>query len=288
MEAFLFGLLCLIWGSTWAAIKFGLDGVPAFLGAGLRFAIASAIITPLALMRPRKKFTRDDKIAIASCGFIGFAGSYATVYWAEQYITSGLTAILYCTMPLFVALLSAFWTKAETLSGRKVAGILIGMAGTVVLFWPKEALKPHEQGAMLCTLAGSLASAVNIVMMKRHSKHTDIYWLNAISMAIGSVCLLSVSAVTEVPATLHWTRSNILALFYLAVLGSVVAFLAYYHLIKTMEATHLSLITLIVPIVAVALGWTFLHEAVSASTGVGIAVILAGVAIAISPSFQRQ
>lgn len=284
MDGALFGLLCLIWGSTWAGIKFALNGVPPFFGAGLRFLIASLVLTPMALSRPKRRLTSDDKTAIASCGFLSFTLSYATVYWAEQYISSGLTAILYCTMPLFVALLSAFWTKAERLTGRKIAGIVIGMAGTAVLFWPQENLSGEQAAGMLATLAGSFTAAVNLVTMKKHSKHTDIYILNAIAMAIGGACLLTLSFLTESYAHLHWTRLNVSALFYLAVVGSVVSFLSYYHLIKTMEATLLSLITLIIPIVAVTLGWAFLDEIVTPSTGVGILIVLAGVAIAIAPA----
>jgi drug/metabolite transporter (DMT)-like permease len=283
MDGFLYASLCLIWGSTWAAIKYALDGVPPFLGAGLRFALASLVLTPFALKR-RKPLTRDDRVAIASCGFLSFTLSYATVYWAEQFIASGLTAILYCTMPLFVALLSAFWTKAERLTARKVTGIVIGMAGTAVLFWPHGDLGASQAAGMLATLAGSFSAAANLVTMKKHSKHTDIFVLNASSMAIGAACLLALSALTESYAGLHWTRSNAAALVYLSIIGSVASFLSYYHLIKTMEATLLSMITLIIPIVAVALGWLFLGETVGASTGIGILVVLGGVAIAIAPS----
>jgi drug/metabolite transporter (DMT)-like permease len=287
MDGILYASLCLIWGSTWAAIKYALDGVPPFLGAGLRFALASLVLTPFALKR-RKPLTRDDRLAIVSCGFLSFTLSYATVYWAEQYIASGLTAILYCTMPLFVALLSAFWTKAERLTARKVAGIVIGMAGTAVLFWPHGDLGASQASGMLATLAGSFSAAANLVTMKKHSKHTDIFVLNASAMAIGAACLLTLSAATESYAGLHWTRSNAAALVYLSLIGSVASFLSYYHLIKTMEATLLSMITLIIPIVAVGLGWLFLGETVGASTGLGILIVLGGVAIAIAPSGKAK
>src|SRR6266849_1688294 len=95
MDAALYGLICLIWGSTWLAIKVGL---------------------------------------------VGFWLDYAGVYWAETRISSGLTAILFSTTPLMTSLLSAYWTGSETLSGRKVAGILVGVVGTALLFWPHEHL----------------------------------------------------------------------------------------------------------------------------------------------------
>ncbi|MCX5795831.1 MAG: EamA family transporter [Elusimicrobia bacterium] len=284
MNGLLYGLLCLIWGSTWAGIKFGIDGVPPLLGAGLRFALAAAVLAPMAWARPRRALTPDDKAAISSCGFMGFTVSYAAVYWAEQYIASGLTAILYCTMPLFVAVLSAYWTKAERLGARTLAGIGVGMAGTVILFWPAGGLERRQCAGMLAALAGSLASAVNLVTMKKRSRHTDIYVLNCVGMAIGSACLLGLSALSESYSGLRWSQSNVIALVYLSLFGSVAAFLSYYHLIKTMDATPLSLISLIIPIVAVVLGWAFLGEKVTAATGAGIATILAGVCIAVLPA----
>ena len=93
MIAGLYALICLIWGSTWLVIKIGLVGVPPFLGAGLRFALASAVLLALVLLRGgAPPLGRDDRIAVLSCGLASFTLSYACVYWAEQHISSGLTA----------------------------------------------------------------------------------------------------------------------------------------------------------------------------------------------------
>lgn len=279
MLPILYALCCLIWGSTWLAIKIGLVGVPPMLGAGLRFVLASAVLFAIARARGSSfKLTRDDKLAVLSCGFFSFTFSYATVYWAEVYISSGLTAILYSTMPLFVALLSAFWTKAETLTPRKTAGILIGILGTAILFWPQQAVSRRDAFGMALALASSLSAALNLVTVKRYGKKTDIIVMNALAMSIGAVCLLALSLLTDSYAGLSWTPSNASAIVYLALFGSVTAFLSYYHLVKVMDATPLSLITLIFPIIAVFLGRFFLKEPLSGQTLAGIAVILAGVA----------
>src|SRR5271155_4048469 len=96
----LYTLICLIWGSTWLVIKIGLEGVPPFLAAGLRFLLASTVLFGLVAARGGKiRLTKDDKISVLSCGILSFTLSYALVYWAEQYISSGLTAILWGTMP---------------------------------------------------------------------------------------------------------------------------------------------------------------------------------------------
>jgi drug/metabolite transporter (DMT)-like permease len=284
----LYALICLIWGSTWLVIKIGLVGVPPFLAAGLRFALASAVLFALIALRGTKiRLDRDDKISILSCGLLSFALSYACVYWAEQYISSGLAAILYCMMPLATALLSRFWTRSETLSRRKIGGILVAIAGTAVLFWPGEGVSRAELAGTAVALLSVCSAAVNLVMIKRYGKNTDIYVMNALGMGIGAVILMSLSAFVESHAAVAWSRDNVLAIVYLALAGSVTTFLSYYYLVKVMEATKLSLITLIFPIVAVALGRVFLHESLPASAWSGTAAVFLGVAIAIAPSPGR-
>src|SRR6266404_4117415 len=153
MAAALYALICSIWGSTWLAIKVGLAGVPPFLAAGLRFLLATLLVgLVLAARRKRLHLTRDDKICVLAVGLLVFWLDYAAVYWAETRISSGLTAILFSTMPLMTSILSAKWTHSETLSGRKVAGILVGVAGTALLFWPHERLGWPQALGMLATL----------------------------------------------------------------------------------------------------------------------------------------
>lgn len=281
----LYALICLIWGSTWLVIKIGLMGVPPFLGAGLRFALASAVLFALIGLRgTRIRLDRNGWIAVLSCGFLSFTLSYACVYWAEQYISSGLAAILYCMMPLATALLSRFWTRSETLTPRKIGGILVAMIGTAVLFWPSESVSRHQLAGMAAALLSVLAAAVNLVSVKKYGRQLDVYVMNACGMTIGAAGLLTLSALFERGAAVSWSVPNVLAIAYLGIVGSVTAFLSYYSLVKVMDATRLSLITLIFPIVAVFLGAVFLKESIPPSTWSGMAAVFAGVAIAIVPA----
>ncbi len=285
MAAALYALICLIWGSTWLAIKVGLVGVPPFLGAGLRFLIAALIIgAVLAFRRRRIHLTDDDKICVVSLGLLVFWLDYAAVYWAETRISSGLTALLFSTMPLMTSLLSAFWTRGETLNGRKIAGILVGVVGTALLFWPDDRLGASQALGMLAALFGSLCASVNLVTMKKRGRESDPFVLNFFGMGIGALCLLAMSAALESWPAVSWTRSNLAALAYLSVVGSVVAFWIYYYLIKRMDATMVSLTTLVIPIVALVLGRTFLAERIAPTAAAGIVTVLAGVAVAIAPS----
>jgi len=285
VATFLFALLCVIWGSTWLAIKVGLAGVPPFLAAGLRFLLSAIVVG--AILAARRKpivLTRADRICVLSLGLLIFWLDYAAVYWAEQYISSGLTAVLFSTMPLMTALLSAFWTRSEVLTSRKVTGILVGVVGTVLLFWPQERLGTMQVLGMVSTLVGSFCAAVNLVTMKKHGRASDPFVLNFLGMGLGAACLLLMSAMLEPWASVTWTPKNLLAIVYLALFGSVVAFSAYYSLIKRTEATIVSMTTLIIPIVALALGRVFLDERVTTTAVYGIVTILAGVAVAIFPA----
>jgi drug/metabolite transporter (DMT)-like permease len=289
MGALLFALICLIWGSTWLVIKIGLDGMPPFLGAGLRFLLATLLVgLVLAARRKRLHLTRDDKICVLSLGLLVFWIDYAAVYWAELRISSGLTAIIFSTMPLMASLLSAYWTRSETLTGRKVAGIIVGILGTALLFWPHEHLGYQQTLGMLAALGGCLSATINLVTMKKYGHKSDPFVLNFFGMGLGTACLLVMSATLEDWHNVVWTRSNVLAIVYLSVFGSVIAFSSYYYLIKKMDATVVSLSTLIIPIVALILGRAFLGETVTPLAVAGIVTILAGVAIAILPSVRAE
>jgi len=285
MEALLFALICLIWGSTWVVIKIGLEGMLPFLGAGLRFLLATLLVgLVLAARRKRLRLTRDDKVCVLSLGLLVFWIDYAAVYWAELRISSGLTAIIFSTMPLMASLLSAYWTRSETLTGRKVAGIVVGILGTALLFWPHEHLGYQQTLGMLAALGGCLSATINLVTMKKYGHNSDPFVLNFFGMGLGTACLLVMSAALEDWHSVVWTQSNVLAILYLSVFGSVIAFSSYYYLIKKMDATIVSLSTLIIPIVALILGRAFLGEMVTPLAVAGIVTILAGVAIAILPS----
>ncbi len=287
--ALLYTLLCLIWGSTWLAIKVGLVGVPPFLGAGLRFALAAAVLFAIvAWRRLPLKMDRDGRKAVLSCGFLSFTACYAGVYWAEQYVSSGVSAVLYCTMPLATALLSRFWTRAESLTAMKVAGIALGMAGTVALFWTGEAVAGRQFWGMAVCLASAIGASVNLVTVKKHGRGMNVFVMNACGMAIGAACLLLMSVAVESYAALRWTPSNALAIVYLSLAGTVVTFVTYYHLLRLMDATRLSLISLIFPIIALLLGAAFGGERITGGSVASIAAVLAGVAVASAPRRRRS
>ena len=124
-----------IWGSTWIAIKLGLQSIPPFLSAGMRFALASAILAALSWAAgvpwPREARTHGGLLTL---GFLNFVVNYGVVYWGEQYVSSGLTAVLFATYPLFVLLIAHAMIGAERITPRKALGVALGFLGVAVIF----------------------------------------------------------------------------------------------------------------------------------------------------------
>jgi drug/metabolite transporter (DMT)-like permease len=161
------------------------------------------------------------------------------------------------------------------------------MVWTAILFWPSESVARSQVVGMIVALVSVVAAAVNLVSVKKYGKELDVFVMNALGMTIGAVLLLTMSAVSERGAVVTWTAANVGAIIYLALAGSVTAFLSYYSLVKVMDATRLSLITLIFPLVAVVLGWAVLREAFPPGARAGMAAVVLGVAIAIVPAPRR-
>jgi len=280
MIPFLYGLVCLIWGSTWLAIKLGLEGVPPFLGAALRFTLAAAILWGLVFfagLSPR--LTPRGRRAALIAGVLGFGFCYALVYWAETRVATGLVAVLCAVAPLVTALLTAFVAHTETLTARKAAGISIGIGGVVLLFWPRDGVAAADTLGLLAAFVSSVGAAGNLVAQSLWSKQDDARVLNAWSMSLGAALLLALSWAFEQDAIIIWSPANIGAILYLAIVGSVIAFLAYYKLIRAMPATQVSMITLIFPVVAVLLGRIVLDESLTGNALLGIGLIIGGVAM---------
>src|ERR1044072_5227246 len=128
-------LLCLIWGTTWLFIKLGLEDLPPLTFAGIRFVIATAIVFVLIAIRRISLPTRKrDWILLAVTGVLSFTLNYGLVFWGEQYISSGLAAILQSTLPAFGLIIAHFYLPRERLTLLKILGVVLGVFGVGVIF----------------------------------------------------------------------------------------------------------------------------------------------------------
>lgn len=278
----LVGLLCFVWGSTWLVIKIGLADLPPFLGAGLRFVLASAVLAALAAAR-RVSFPRSGRahLLLLGVGLASFWGSYGIVYWAEQYIPSGLTAVLFATLPFFTLLLAHPLIPAERMTPRRVAGVAIGFLGVLLVFRSDLAVEhPLGMAAAAVLLLAPLLSAGSNVAVKRWGRELHPYQLSILPMVYGALALLATSVWMEDLGAAAWTAAAVGSVVYLAILGSALAFVIYYTLLREVAVTTLNLISYVFPIVAVVLGYLVLDEVLDRLTLAGAGLVLAGIAIA--------
>jgi drug/metabolite transporter (DMT)-like permease len=275
-----FVLISLIWGSTWLAIKIGLDSVPPLFAVAMRFALAMLIL--FVIIRVRGEQIPHDRTAIGSyltLAILSFSFPFALVYWGEQYISSGLASILFAMYPLVVAIKSHFFLPAEKLNIYKVLGILLGFTGVVIIFWSDIRLGEMSMEGMIAVLASSLLQGTALVIIKRRSTHISPTALSFGGM-IGAVIILFVLAfLFENISDVHLDGKGVGSILYLGTLGTVVTFLTYYWLLKRIEAVYLSLVALVTPVLAVILGALLLDEQLTSRVYGGAMLILAGILV---------
>lgn len=272
----------LIWGSTWLVIKVGLQAMPPFLSAGMRFAIAAGILSTLAwtsgVPLPRGARVHAGLLAL---GFLNFVVNYGAVYWGEQYVSSGLTAVLFATYPLFVLLIAHATIGGERITPRKAAGVVLGFAGVAVIFRSDLAVEdPRATLAAAVILVSPVVSALTSVGVKKWGHDLHPYTLTALPMTYGAVALTAIGLAFEDARAIEWSAAAIGSLAYLALFGSVTAFVIYYRLLKVVPVSLLALVSYAFPIVAVVLGWLVLGERLAGSTLLGAGAVLAGIALA--------
>ena len=280
-------ILCGIWGSTWLFIKLGLQDLPPISFAALRFIVASLILVVIVVVRrlpiPQK---RNDWLTIAVTGFLCFTVNYGLLFWGEEHVSSGLAAVLQATCPLFGLLIAHRLLPAEPMTPAKLGGVVLGLAGVAVIF--SDQIQSQGTLAMWGSIAivvGALAVALSNVLVKAHGTEWDPAVLSAGQMIFGVVPLIVLGFVREgSPLHFHWTKLAVISLFYLAIVGSAIAFMLFYWLIRHMAVTNTMLISLITPVVAVLLGMGTIGENVSGRMILGGAGILGGIAVMRIPS----
>src|ERR1700687_4189402 len=233
-------LLCLIWGSTWLFIKLGLSDLPPFTFAGIRFVIASAILFGIvAARRLQLPRTRADWLLLATTGVLSFSLNYGLLFWGEQYISSGLAALLQATIPAFGLVIAHFYLPGERITPAKIVGVLIGVVGVGVIFSNQLSVAgPRALAGSMALLFSAVCVAFSNVWVKAYCKHLDPIVLSAGQMMCGLIPLLLIGIPMEGnPFKFHWTPMAFVALFYLAIVGSVLAFILYYWLVRNMDVT---------------------------------------------------
>jgi len=276
----LYGTLVLIWSSTWVAIKIGLEDVTPLLSAGVRFAVAGAGLLALAVVM-RRPLRTDFKLA-AILGLLPFALAYGLIYWGEQYVPSGLAAVLFGVMPLYSAGIASVALTDEPLRARLVAGIAVAIAGLALAFGESLALGDAKWALLAATACAvaPLCAAIGNVTIKRRGRGVDPIVVNGWGMLGGGLLLLVVSAPTEDWGATALTAQAVGSVAYLAVIGSAVPFVTLTRLLRELPAVTMSYITLLLPFGALAFGAAVYDERVTAAAVAGAALVASGLVIA--------
>jgi drug/metabolite transporter (DMT)-like permease len=283
-------ILAMIWGSTWLFIKLGLEDLPPFTFAGIRFVIAAIILLIIILIRRRPLPRRgQDWALIAGTGILAFSINYGLLFWGEQRTSSGLAAILQTIIPVFGLVLAHLHLPEERITWPKLVGVILGIAGVALIFSNQMAAGgPSAFQGSVAIVVGAFGAAYSNVLIKSRGGHLDYAVLAAGQMICGLVPLLIVGTAFEGnPFKLHWTPLAVLSLFYLAIVGSAIAFLLYYWLVRHMEVTKTMLIALFTPLLAVSLGMLVRGEQLTWRIAAGGACIMAGIGVIVLRKWKR-
>ncbi|MBA3262468.1 MAG: EamA family transporter [Thermoleophilaceae bacterium] len=276
----LYGLLVLIWSSTWVSIKIGLEDCPPLLGAGIRFAAAGVVL--LAVTAARRRSLRTNARLAVVLALFPFALAYGLVYWGEQYIPSGLAAVLFGVLPLYVAVLGAAFLPDQPMRGRVIVGVLVAIGGLGLAFAESIDLGDRE-----LALAGAAAlavspfgAAVGNISLKLRAGELDAVVLNGWAMLGGGLVLLVVSGLGESWGDAAWTAEAVGSIAYLALIGSAVPFVGLTVLLRYISAQATSFLAMLLPFGALVFGAVLYDESITGRALGGAGLVAAGLLIA--------
>jgi drug/metabolite transporter (DMT)-like permease len=284
----LFALTTLIWGSTWLAITFQLGVVPPVISVAYRFALAAALLALWCRATGRSlALSRRDHLFLAAQGVLLFGANYVAIYEAERYLTSGLVAVLFSTI-VFMNPIGMRLLYGERLAPRTMIAAALGIAGVVLLFLPELAelgRTPRVALGVAFALGGTLLSTGgNIIAVRNHRASVGMLEGTVWAMAWGAATALSIAVATGASWVLDPRPAYWASLAYLSVLGSIVAFGAYFTLIARAGVAFAGYTGVATPIVAVLLSTLFEGFAWTGTAILGVALAAAGNVVALKRS----
>jgi drug/metabolite transporter (DMT)-like permease len=275
-------MIYFVWGSTYLAIRVGVLQMPPFVMAGLRFTIAGLALWAGMRVRGTASLTWREWRAAAVLGSLMFLLDYACLFWAEQRVPSGVTAVIIAIIPVCITLLEMIFLRTIRLTLRLALGLGIGLLGVAVLVNPWASLgeAPLDRGGAIALLVASLGWSIGTILSRRLTLPASKAMGAASQMLIGGVLLLVLAAVSGEFSQFHTgsiSASAWFSLLYLIVAGSIVAYTAYVWLLHYESPTKVGTYAYVNPIIAVALGALLGGEVIGRRTILGSALILVSV-----------
>ncbi len=274
--------ICLIWGSSWAAVKIGIESIPPLLSLGIRFTLASTILGLIVFVK-RLTIPMEKKFWILVLIMVStsFTVPFVFIYWAQLQVGSGLAAVLFATYPFWVAIVSHFLLPSEKITPVRIIGIVIGFLGVIFIFnngFSDVSIRMFY--GMAAIIVGSIIQAFGLVFLRRLGEDAHPVTLNFCSMSLSALPLFITSFIFEDYSNLVFNANAIGSLIYLSIFCTVITFVIYFWLVKHVEAVILSLSAFITPVIAVVIGVILLKEKITNDVYIGSALVLIGVAFA--------
>jgi drug/metabolite transporter (DMT)-like permease len=275
--------VCVVWGTTYLGIRVSLETMPPALMGGLRWTIAGSLLALYVWARGDRLPPPSRWGGIVLLGFLLLGLGNGGVVFAEQWVPSGLAAVLVATSPFWMAAVEACLRDGERLSRHDVAGLAIGFGGILVLVWPDLTVGSAESRQFLAgiiaiqiaALGWSLGSAYS----RRHGREDNVFGTTAYQMLAGGLLMVAAGTVRGEWAALSFNEKTGAALLYLSTLGSIGGFVAYTYALRHLPVSFVSLYAYINPVIAVGLGVLLLGEPFDGRMTVAAALVFAGVAV---------
>ncbi|MFZ1929044.1 MAG: EamA family transporter [Candidatus Sulfotelmatobacter sp.] len=279
-----FAIIYLVWGSTFLAIRIGVREVPPFLLAGIRFFIAGIVLYAWMRAKGTPSPTRREWTAISFLAVLIFVFDYGLIFWAEKRVASGVTAVMMATIPVFMAIAEICFLRTQQLSMRLTLGLAVGIGGVLVLVGPLSTAgeKAIDTSGAVALIVAAISWTAATILTRKFSLPESKVMSSGAQMLVGGVLLILTSAVLrefngfDVHAV---TFGAWLALLYLIVAGSIVAFTAYVWLIHHESPTKVGTYAYVNPVIAVLLGYALAGESLSVRTIAGTLLILISVVV---------
>ena len=273
--------VCLFWGATYLAIRIALETMPPFLMASFRWTAAGVLLLAALAIRGERLPKSRDWPSLAAVGVLLLGVGNGGVVWAEQSVSSGLTAVLVAAVPFWMTGIERMMPHGEPLTARRTLGLVVGFSGIVLLVAP--GLQPGRGrsfvGGVLATQLACIGWSVGSSYSRRRSREENVLAAAAFEMLFAGIALLAVGLALGEWRGITVNRRSLSAFAYLVLGGSIVGFTAYTYALKHLPVSTVSLYAYVNPVIAVLLGTIVLGEPLTPRIVLGAVIVLGGMAL---------
>ena len=283
--------MCISWGTTFLATRVAIESIPPFAMAGPRHVIAGIIIAAVLRARGVPLPSRDTWGGHALLGLLMIGMGNGCLVWAQQFIPSGVAAVLVSVIPFWMIGVETFMPQGEPILKRQVIGLVLGFFGIMLLTTSSmngSAPTPQIVLGVIMTQLSCLGWAVGSAYAKRHKREENLFAATAVQITFGGAILMIVATITGEWGGIAPTPRSLFAVLYLVVVGTFVGYVCYVYALKHLPVSIVSLYAYVNPVIAVILGSLLLKERFAPRMAVAIVIIFAAMLIVRSVDTSRS